>query len=103
MPEYLTKKTSLGKIGISSQAVLSVCKITAREDERVEVDEKHSKCRFYGNHVKVELLISIKDEYVESVDPIKICQDLQDDIIFDITEQIGLKDLDVKVYIHPHH
>ncbi len=99
MPEYLTKKNICGKFGISSDAILSIAHITALDDGRIDVNLEHTKCNFYGNQLKIQLCINIKKEYITKVSSIELTQKIKDDIVFAIKSQVGLKNIDVRVFI----
>ncbi len=95
MPEYLTKNSRFGKVGISSKALLSVARLTAEEDSRLSVNEKGSSCRFYGNHVKLQLSVNILDK---NCDQLAVCKELEDNIVQAISDQMGFKDMEIHVY-----
>ncbi|HBD05843.1 MAG TPA: hypothetical protein DCY93_00335 [Firmicutes bacterium] len=95
MPEYLTKTSRVGKVGISSKALLSVARLTAEEDSRLTVNEKGSSCRFYGNHVKLKLSVNILDK---DLDQLTVCKEVEESIFQAISDQMGFKDMEIHVY-----
>lgn len=96
MAEYVLNKNRLGKTGISSTAILSLAKLSAAQISGVEVAEgRNSKCRIYGDSIKLVLDIEVAPEE----DVIEKCKEVKEEIRLAFQNQLEIRSYDVRVLV----